>query len=363
MRMTNVHLGRVRDLRKTLATHGCQAALFSEPLALRHLTGRVAEADRLLVMPGSVTWFEDARGKAFADKDIRVVPMTRGMFAAELKRLLKNIAVIAVEADTTTHSELKAFRSMTRSSEVRVKPVSGLLRDSRAIKSASELKDHARAAQIADEALAAVRGKAKLGMTETDVSWMLREEMFYRGAEDIAFETIVGFTEGAAVPHHRPRRDRKLKKSDHVLVDMGAKVNGAHSDMTRTFLPANASRKLRDAYNSVFRAQAAGLAEAREGAISGDVDKAARASLRADDNEKHFPYSTGHGVGLEIHEYPWATTGAKHELKAGMLLTVEPGVHVPGKLGIRIEDMIVVTANGCRILTKTLKEPEPFLVG
>ena len=351
---------RLRALRLRLKEEGVDAMLLLEPLAIRHVLGREAEADRVLITRKQVVWFEDARGVPVRDPDLVVQPLQN--FTTYLRSKLTKGMVIAIASETTTIVQLEAVRSLFRGTGTRVRPIATLLRDSRALKSEAEIRDHERAATIADEALAVARRKAAVGMTEAQVARLIDNEMYERGAERPAFDTIVAFSEQAATPHHVVSRARTLRKADLVLVDMGAVYNGAHSDMSRTFLPDRATQEQCAVWEAVVQSQVAGVKTVSAGIEAGQVDDVCRRVLRDRDLEDLFTHATGHGVGLEIHEYPTVSNDSPHVLQSGMIVTVEPGVYVPKKFGVRIEDMLLVTASGSRVLTRTPIRPEPFLL-
>jgi Xaa-Pro aminopeptidase len=164
-----------------------------------------------------------------------------------------------------------------------------------------------------------------------------------------AFETIIAFGPNASRPHHQPG-PRKLRATDTILIDFGAQYNGYCADITRCFVLGKPTAAYRHAYEVTAKAQAAAIAVARAGATLREVDLAARNVVR-ESGLPVYGYGTGHGVGLEIHEDPFLREDAKGTLKAGQILTIEPGVYIPGKLGVRIEDDILITENGCQVLT------------
>ena len=174
------------------------------------------------------------------------------------------------------------------------------------------------------------------------------------GAEAMSFPTIVASGERSALPHGRAT-DAKLPRRGFVTLDFGVVLDGYCSDMTRTVHMGRASAAERDVYDAVLEAQQAGVAAVRAGVVTGDVDEAARSVLRKAGLAEWFTHSTGHGVGLEIHEGPRLAAKQTQKLEAGMIVTIEPGVYLPGKFGVRIEDMVLVTAKGAEMLTPCTK--------
>ncbi len=213
----------------------------------------------------------------------------------------------------------------------------------------------AAACAVADEALSSVKKRLTEGPTETEFAAELEFAMRERGGQGPAFETIVGSGPNSAMPHARPT-DRVVQPGDLVVVDFGAIVDGYRSDMTRTFSIGEPSEELSRLVNAVAVAQRLGVAAVVPGASGAAVDGAARASLTEAGYGEIFLHSTGHGVGLDIHEAPAVAAGATDILASGTVVTVEPGAYVAGRAGVRIEDTLLVTDSGCRPLTMSTKD-------
>src|SRR5712691_12243068 len=175
------------------------------------------------------------------------------------------------------------------------------------------------------------------------------------GADGLAFQTILAFGEGSAEPHHAPT-ERRLARGDMVKMDFGCVIDGYHSDMTRTVSFGEPSPRLRDVYELVRSAQQLGVDSARPGMSAGDLDGLVRGVIEEAGYGDHFGHGLGHGVGLEIHEAPWLRYGGNEVLEPGTVVTVEPGIYLEGVGGIRIEDMVALTEDGCRALPTTTKE-------
>jgi Xaa-Pro aminopeptidase len=235
-------------------------------------------------------------------------------------------------------------------------PTEGLVEQLRRVKDAGELARITRAAEIADHALANLKAELAKGPTELDFGVALDFEMRRLGASGPAFETIVAAGPNAAKPHHRPS-DRPIGEGELVVLDFGATFDGYRSDMTRTFCvgePADA--ELTHLVEVVTESQAAGVDAVRAGIKAADVDRASRAVIEEAGWADRFVHGTGHGVGLDIHEAPSVASTSSDTLQSGHVVTVEPGVYLPGFAGVRIEDTVVVTDTGCRPLTSTPKD-------
>jgi Xaa-Pro aminopeptidase len=215
---------------------------------------------------------------------------------------------------------------------------------------------HLEAAQsLADDAFAEVTGRLTEGMTELETALELDTAMRRAGAEGLAFDTIVAFGENAAEPHHHPT-SRPLGRGDVVKMDFGCVVAGYHSDMTRTVAFGRLDPRLEEIYEIVRQAQQAGVEGVRAGAAGGEVDRIARDVIAEAGHADHYTHSLGHGVGLEVHEGPTLRSGGQDVLPEHAVVTVEPGIYVGGLGGVRIEDMVEVTAEGCRVLPRTTKD-------
>jgi Xaa-Pro aminopeptidase len=192
-------------------------------------------------------------------------------------------------------------------------------------------------------------------VAEAEVAAQLEYQARKRGAEGMSFPTIVASGRRSALPHGVASREG-VPARGFVILDFGVILAGYCSDMTRTVHVGKISPKAREMYEAVLAAQQAGIEAVRPGVPVGQVDRAARAVLRRAGLDRYFTHSTGHGVGLEIHEQPRVARGQTEVLKPGMVITIEPGVYIPGSGGVRIEDMVVVTATGCEVLTPTRKD-------
>ncbi len=229
-------------------------------------------------------------------------------------------------------------------------PASAYIATKRAIKTEEEIQKLAAAQTVAQKALGKVVPIIKPGITEREVAANLVYEMQMLGAEDASFETIVAFGEGSAVPHHRTGK-RKLEKNDIVLIDMGAKLEGYCSDMTRTFCVGTPKDELMNIHKIVLEAQEYALANIKAGITGHEADSYAREFIISHGYGKEFGHSLGHGVGLEIHEFPRLKQGSDIVLEPNMVVTIEPGIYVEGLGGVRIEDFVVVKENGLFNLT------------
>jgi Xaa-Pro aminopeptidase len=234
-------------------------------------------------------------------------------------------------------------------------PAGGMVEDLRIVKDPGEADWIRKAGKLTAEVFEEIRGKIRPGARESDLAAEIEYRMKRKGAEGVAFETIVASGQRSAWPHARPSA-KLLKKNDLVIVDLGAILGGYAADMTRTVNLGKPSGRVRTLYTKVREAQERATRVARAGRLTGEVDAAARKVLERGKLERFFTHSTGHGVGLEIHEMPHVSRGDKGWLRAGYVITVEPGVYLEGFGGVRIEDTVLVTDGKPEVLTPATKD-------
>ncbi len=225
----------------------------------------------------------------------------------------------------------------------------------RIIKTAAEVDKMRQAQQITEDAFEETLKMVKVGVTEKEIALELEYQMRQMGADDVSFDLITIAGKKTSMPHGVPG-DEEVQNGDFVLFDIGATVGGYHSDMTRTIALGGVDNEQMRVYNTVLQAQQNALDMVREGVRCGQVDEAARSYIDQAGFQGCFGHSTGHGVGLEIHEAPTVSPKNDFVLRSGMVITVEPGIYIPDKFGVRIEDMVVVTNDGCINLATQTKE-------
>ncbi len=232
--------------------------------------------------------------------------------------------------------------------------VSGLVERLRAVKEPDEIAYIRAATVLADSAFERLIRDGLIGRTEREVAIALEHDMRERGADRASFETIVAAGAHGALPHAQPR-EAEIKRGDLVVIDWGAELDGYCSDCTRTVAAGEPSADARDVYELVLEAQLAGLQAVKAGAGGREVDSVARAVIEAGGHGDQFGHGLGHGVGLAVHEAPRLSQRSEDRLRPGNVVTVEPGVYVPGRFGVRIEDLVVAIEGGCDILTSVPK--------
>jgi len=279
----------------------------------------------------------------------RIIQRTGSMVeaVAKLVKKLKSVQTVNVEACTS----LADFEALRKNVEALVKVAADIIESLRITKDSREIAAVRAAARIAGQALGRARPYIRPGMTEGELAGRLDFEIRRLGACN-SFETIVAFGSNASHPHHQPGL-RKLKKNDTILIDLGVRYKNYCCDLSRCFVVGRPSAFYKNVYKAVQEAQAAAIKMVKAGVAIQQVDAAAREVIRGH-NLPVYGHGTGHGLGLEVHEEPVISTGSRGKLRAGMVFTIEPAVYIPGKLGVRIEDNIVVTESGCKILSRNL---------
>ncbi len=352
------YLARQNKFRQTLDAERLDGFVVTHTANLRYLCGYTGSNGLLLFLNGRKTFFTDGRYTLQAREEVkgaRVVISKSALIKDAIAMMSKvRSAKIGFEADLTTVTAAEQMHALTPK-RIHWKPTSGLIMRQRMIKDSEELKlikaAVALGAQAYEEALAWVRPV----VAETEIAGKLEYAARRGGADGMSFETIVAAGKRAALPHGRASLS-PVPRRGYVIIDSGVILRGYCSDMTRTVHVGHVSRLERGWYQAVFEAQLAGIAAVAPGAAAADIDEAARSVLRKSKLARYFTHSTGHGVGLEIHEPPRLGKAQAEKLEPGMVITVEPGIYVPGKGGIRIEDMVVVTPSGGEVLTPVTKE-------
>jgi len=336
-----------------LAERLSRPLLVTRPANIRYLTGMGDSSNAaLLVEPdGEATFYTDFRyaDAARALQDVTFVQTQRYVIGA----LASLLAGREIGADPE-HLPFARWEEL-RAGGVTPVPAGGDVEALRAVKDASEVDAIRRAAAISDTVFAELATERFVGRTERELVWQLDRRFRELGAERSSFDTMVGAGEMGARPHGEAR-DEKIPAGTMVVVDGGCVVDGYCSDCTRTFLTGDEPR-LRELYDICLQAQLDGLAAVRAGVTGRDADAASRVAIAAAGLGERFGHGLGHGVGLEIHEAPSLRPESTDTLVAGNIVTVEPGIYLDGDVGVRIEDLVLVTEDGCERLTTVTKEP------
>jgi len=352
------YLSRQQELQRTLEAERLDGFVLTHPPNLRYLCGYTGSNGLLLFHSGRRTFFTDGRYTQQAREEVHgarvIVP--KGMLFSAAARLLegRKSGRIGFEADHTSFAAAAEMRKLFPK-KLTWRPTSGLVMRQRLVKDADELRIIRNAVVMGAEVFEKALPSVQPGMRESEIAGKLELAARDAGADGMSFETIVAGGKRSALPHGRATGE-PIPRRGFVVIDSGVILRGYCSDMTRTLYVGRANRQERKWYEAVLEAQLAGIAAVKPGKTAGEVDQATRSVLRRAKLDKFFTHSTGHGVGLEIHEPPRLGKGQREQLQPGMVITVEPGIYIPGRGGIRIEDMVLVTRTGCEVLTPVTKE-------
>ncbi len=347
------HASRLRRLSEDLT----EPLLVTNLTNVRYLTGFTGSSASLLVTPSGSVFFTDGRYGEIAAGLVEALPATdlvviSGGLNERLDAAFAGAPRVLVEAADVTWSFVRALKAATASKLV---ASVGVVEAYRRVKDADEVAALQAAAAAGDSAFAQIGQLAPAGATEWDVAEALVGAMERAGAKRAGWPPIVAAGGNASRPHHESGDG--AVGSGLLLLDYGCTVDGYHSDMSRTvWRHGTPDPELERVYAAVRESNQAGIAAIAPGVVAGDVDAVCRQVLEERGYAEYFVHSTGHGVGLEIHEEPWVRRNSEDVLEAGHVVTVEPGVYLPGRLGVRIEDMVLVTTDGHQVLTHASKE-------
>ena len=347
-------MSRTDRLVDLLRTRDLDSLLVTDLLNVRYLTGFTGTNGACIVTPDERLFFTDFR---YVEQARAQVPeyereeVGRDMLGELLGRLRGRAGF------DDEHLSVAAYGKVSKKlpEGVELVPAGGLVEELRAVKDASEVAAMRGAAELATAAYESLRERGLAGRTEREAALQLVRFMEDSGAEDPSFAPIVAAGEHGAHPHAVPR-DVEIPRDTLVVIDMGAMVDGYCSDCTRTLATGSIDDEALEVYELVLRAQVESLGAVRAGAACRDVDAVAREIIDAAGHAEHFGHGLGHGVGLEVHEAPRLGKTAEGELVTDNAVTVEPGVYLPGRVGVRIEDLVIVTDGEPDILTGFPKE-------
>jgi len=354
--------GRIGRVRQELAAHECDALIVTDLVNIRWCTGFTGSAGALVITPETAVLITDSRYRDQAPGEIDAAGCDAAMEISQTTvesgaARIPTGCRVGLEADSITWSQKLKWADAIPMEPV---AVAGLVLGLRSVKTDAEVARIEAAAFIVDESLRDAIDLMVPGMTERKLALAIDDGMRIRGAAGPAYDTIVATGPNSALPHATPG-DRELTVGDLLVVDAGALVDGYRSDMTRAFVVGGgtAGKVGDEILELVATAQQAGVERVAAGVEAGAIDHACRSIIDDAGHGSDFGHGTGHGVGLDIHELPAVSRGNAAILQPGHVLTVEPGIYVAGIGGVRIEDTVVVTQDGCRVLTRFPKHPRP----
>jgi len=351
-----VYSSRVKRLRRLMKSGRVEAFLVTELTNVRYLSGFTGSSGSLLVQPNRVVFISDSRYEEQAGREVaadEISILIGGDLTGRILKYVKRLKLkrLGVESRSLSHWQYRALED-TLGSNCRIAPIEDWVESLRRVKDPVELKRMSKAARIGDRAFKKVLCEIREGMTELELSRLLRNALETFGGGKQSFDAIVLFGGRASIIHGQPGKAR-LKKGQLILMDFGTTYQGYCSDMTRTVAFGQPSAEVRNAYEALRRAQRETVRAVRAGRKCSAVDAVARRSLESAGCGELFIHATGHSLGLDIHESPRLSDQSSDVLRPDMVITIEPGVYRPGKFGIRIEDMVRVTKDDAELLTRS----------
>ena len=354
------HEARIARAREKLQKWDVESLLVTDLTNVRYLTGFSGSNGQVLLTEDEAVFMSDSRYAARAADLVQgaEVAIYPHRMSELLQKRLNGTKRLGFEASDLTVSDLESLSE--RLDSVELVATKSVVEDLRRTKDAEEVALLREAVRIGDEAFSWVLGRLREGVSERALALDLEIHLRSTGAEAVSFEPIIGSGPLSAHIHHTPS-ERQLRRGDIVLMDFGCRFQGYCSDLTRTIVLGRASGEQSELYELVLKAQEQGIAAAGAGAVTQEVDRAARDVIESSGYGDEFAHALGHGVGLEIHEAPRLGKSPEEDLearalKAGDVVTIEPGVYFDGNFGIRIEDCVLVTEQGCEVLGSAPKD-------
>ncbi len=347
----------VKAIQGLMKARGLDALLLTDPISCRYATGFYFTDGAVLVTPEKSWLLTDSRYTEAASNQVHQSEVRKFTVGHPLSELCRSLlgdfhGVLAAEADRMSHAQWANWEKELNHSFT---PAGTLLNELRRCKDKDEIQSMIEAQRIAEKALDDVLGIIKPGLTEKEIAAELTYRMLRYGGEENSFDPIVVTGAKSSMPHGVPG-DVVIQDGDFVTMDFGTKKNGYCSDMTRTVAVGHASEEMKKVYGIVLEAQLAGIAASRAGISGREIDGAARKVIEDAGYGEYFGHSYGHSLGLEIHEQPGARQTANDLMPVGAVVSAEPGIYLPGRFGVRIEDVVIMEEGGCTNITKAPKE-------
>jgi len=332
---------------------GLSSFLITDLINIRYLTGFTGSSAYLLLSNGKSIFFTDFRYQEAAKKEVKVdeIKIIKKNFFTEPPRELKELKRLAFEEHSLTYKSYSLLRE--KLPKVRLIPMRDIVSELRMKKDPEEINLIKEASAITDYVFATILKEIKPGMSEKEVA--LRIDFLIKERGDVAFPTIVASGENSSLPHAQPT-PKKIKEGEAIILDLGATFQGYASDMTRTIFLGKVPQRLKEIYLIVKKAQEKAISQMRAGQKTKVIDAIARNYIKEKGYGKYFGHGLGHGVGLAVHEKPTISPLTNEKLLPNFIVTVEPGIYLPGLGGVRIEDLVRISEDGVEILSKSEKE-------
>ena len=357
----NLKIKRLQKLRNSIAERELDALLISQPENLRYLSGFTSSPGWLFISGQNAIlaldflYVEQAKGESPGFEIIQI--------KQELHDWLPGLVSdsgwhkLGFEANFVSYDSYHKLSEAIKTKQINLEliPTTGIVEQLRSTKEPEELRFITKAVELADAALEQAKAIIRPGITEKEIAWEIEKNLRQEGSEGIPFEIIVASGPNSALPHARPT-EKTICSGEPVLIDMGARINGYCSDLSRTLFLGKADTTFREIYNIVLKAQATAIERIESGMDASQADRLARSVIEQAGYGAAFGHGLGHGVGLAIHEFPRLGLSSSDSLADGMVFTAEPGIYLAGQGGVRIEDMVVLENGKARVLTKASKE-------
>jgi Xaa-Pro aminopeptidase len=340
------------------------ALFISNPVNVNYLTGFTGSRGLILITQKKACFFTDFRyleyAKKIVPKEFEVIQIDK-KWKTDWPGILKKYKIdsLGIEEDYLTYSQFLVLRKISKG--VKIIKSEQIIEKLRQFKSTKELQYLKKSQEINEKLLKKTLRFIKPGVTEKDVEWFILENIRAVGADGTSFTPIVAFGNNSSIPHHQ-NSDRKLKKGDTILIDMGVKYKGYCSDMSRTFFTKKPTDLQAKVYKIVLDAQKAAIKNLKNGVLMSEITNAAMKIIEKAKYKKNFQHGLGHGTGLEIHELPNLGSEKPEKLFKNMITTIEPGIYLPKNFGVRIEDMVIITGAGYQNITKAPKELKAAII-
>jgi len=352
---------RFEKANETLKRRKADYLLITQSASVRYFCGFVSSNAALLYSPNERFLFTDSRYKTSAQnfceaQGWKFIEAKQSEFAKKISKILKKGSKLLFQDNYLSVAEFERYQKDFKALRIKFISGGGEIDGLFCVKTDEELNFMEQAAQIADKSSEKWLKKLRAGISEFEAARLLDVITLQNGSEKTAFDTIVLFGENCALPHGVPSKKRLLRNGDFILYDFGCVVEGFCSDMTRTVCFGEAKSEDRNIYEAVLDAQKKGLAAVKAGVKAKDIDKVVRDSVKEAGFGEYFKHATGHSIGLCVHENPSVNGKNESVLQSGTVITVEPGIYIPDRVGVRIEDTVVVQDKDCKIITNTAKD-------
>ena len=349
---------RLSGLHQRLAEEKIDGILVSQPENRHYLSGFDGSAGYLLITPQNKILATDFRYLEQAQRqapDYKIFPIA-GDILNWLPGLVAEVGVkrLGFEGRHITFAQHQQLTDILKSSPLELVPQNGVIESLRVIKEAEEIELITQAVEITDNALGYIEGIMHSGMTEREVAWEIEKSLRERGSEPIPFEIIVASGPNSALPHAKPS-SRPIQQGEPVIIDIGARIGGYSSDLSRTICLGTGDDTFNQVYDIVLKPQLTAIAAIKKGMSGGEIDHAARTVITEAGYGEAFGHGLGHGIGLAPHEQPRLGPDSADKLAAGMVFTIEPGIYLTGWGGVRIEDVVVMEEDKIRVISKARK--------